>query len=112
MMRGELAEEREAVTRPELAGFGEGPCRERLTPGQGDVPERGTSRLNPRALTDQSQPQLLPFLCSFSGQMDIWGPGSGHRCSVSDVSGQLDQNRCPGGTDLDQESAVSSPRGQ
>jgi hypothetical protein len=29
------------------------------------VPERGTSRVNPRALTDQSQPQLLPFLLQF-----------------------------------------------
>jgi hypothetical protein len=73
----ELALERVAVGQGGLEAF--------QGLGQRDVPERGTSRLNPRALTDQSQPQLLPFLLQFlRARPGTSGQGSGHRCSVSD----------------------------
>jgi hypothetical protein len=66
----ELALERVAVGQGGLEAF--------QGLGQRDVPEWGTSRLNLRARTDQSQPQLLPFLLQFvRARPGIAGQGSG-----------------------------------
>jgi len=90
----ELALERVAV--------GEGGLEAFQGLGQRDVPERGTSRLNPRALTDQSQPQLLPFsLRVLRTDPDIWAgtraPMLGHGCPAVPTLGQESPGSSPGG---------------